>query len=186
VDDEGVTMVTTTRGFLVWIGLVAAACSSPGTMATPEQRAQEERRLLAPYLADREVGCGELVVEATGNLYAYIGQPAVDESRVVKTREDGDGFVDTVYTSKAPDAAFPIRLTIGEAQKWTASGGFVLGKQTTFKVVNQLRVRLYEDRRPFTLNASAGGGFVLVKDAAGTPPREVPKFADVDGVLHRQ
>lgn len=165
------------------VAAMVAGCATP--LATPEQRAQEERRLLEPYLTTREIGCGELLVEVTGNLYAYVGHPAVDEAFVVKTKEQGDGYVDTVYTSKAPDAARAIRLTIGEAQKWNAQGGFVLGRQTTFKVVNQVRVRVYEDRRPFTLNATAGGGFVFVKEA-NEALREVAKFAIVDGVMHKQ
>ena len=165
------------------VGLLLVACTTK--LATPEQRAQEERRLLEPYLAAREIGCGELLVEVTGNLYAYVGHPAVDDTFLVKTKEPGDGYVDTVYTSKAPDAARAIRLTIGEAQKWNAEGGFVLGRQTTFKVVNQVRVRVYEDRRPFTLNATAGGGFVFVKEA-NEALREVAKFAIVDGVMHKQ
>jgi hypothetical protein len=178
--------MTTTRCWFATLLLAwLPACGS--APATPEQRAQEERRLLAPFLAEREVGCGELLVELTGNLYAYVGQPAVDPARHVKSKETGDGYVDTVFTNQTGDPSAAFTLTIGEAQKWTgASGGFVLGKQTRFKVVHQVRIRVYEDRRAFLLNATAGGDVLVVKEAANERPREVAKFAIVDGVLHKQ
>ncbi len=180
--------MTTTRRWSGWALIVGcAACAGPGPLMTPEQRAQEERRLLAPYLAPREIGCSELLIEVTPNLFAYVGQPAVDPVRHVKTKETGDGYVDTVYTSKLGDAASAFHVTIGEAQKWTgAESGFVLGKQTRFQVVSQVRIRVYEDRRPVTLNATAGGDFVFVKDAAGDRPKEIKRFAVVDGVLQKQ
>lgn len=172
----------TMRGRMQWgaLGLLAACAGSP---ASPEQRAVAERRLLEPFLVEREVGCGELLVEVTSNFYSYVGQPAVDPARHTKVREQGDGFVDTVWTNTAgvADAAFVV--TVGEPQQMT-DAGWVLGRQTRFRVVNQVRLRVYEDRRPLTLNATAGGAFVLVKDAA-TAPREVARFAIVDGVLHK-
>jgi len=171
------------RGPFAAMLALAACSSSSGSSATPEQRAQAERRLLEPFLVAREVGCTELLLEVTGNLYPYVGQPAVDSARHTKVRQQGDGFVDTVWTNTAgaADAAFVV--TVGEPQQVT-DNGIVMGKQTRFRVVNQVRLRVYEDRRPLTLNARAGGAVVFVKDAAAAP-REVAKFAIVDGVLQR-
>lgn len=159
------------------VGLVASGCA--GQPATPEQRAQGERRLLQPFLAAREVGCGELLVELTGNFHGNVGQPAVDRSRHRVTRETGDGYVDQVWTNAAGTADAAFALTIGEPPQLTERG-LVRGAETRFRVVNQVRLRIYEDRRPLTLNAVAGGSFVFVKEAGGTP-REVPRFAIVDG-----
>jgi hypothetical protein len=175
--------MTTMRPRILFAGLCSLAACASGGDATPEQRTQAERRLLTPFLAAREVGCGELFIEVTSNLYAYVGQPAVDAARHRQTRERGDGFVETTWTnlSGAPDAAFVV--TVGEPQQLTETG-WVLGQQTRFRVVNQVRVRVYEDRRPLTLNATAGGAFVLVKEAA-TKPQDVKEFAIVDGVLRK-
>lgn len=173
----------TAVGRWTWVVLLAACA---GTPATPEQRAQAERRLLAPFLEQREVGCSELSIEVTPNLYACVGQPSFDANRHVRKREQGDGFVDTVFTSKTGDAGSAIVLTIGEAQQVTDKGKLVLGKQTRFRVVNQLRVRVWEDRHPMTLSATAGGRFVFVTEAASEGPREVAKFEIADGALHKR
>ncbi len=164
-----------------WISLcaVVAACAAPE--ATPEERRAAEERLLAPFLVDREVGCGELLVELTGNFHPCVGQPAVDRTRHVVAREQGSGFVDMVWTNTAGAADGAFLLTIGEALSPTEVGA--AGRpRTRFRVVNQVRLRIYEDRRPLTLNAAASGGFVFVKEASA-PPRDVKKFAIADGVL---
>lgn len=162
-----------------FLPLVAGCAAEP---ATPEQRQQAERRLLAPFLVDREVGCTELRVELTGNFHGNVGRPGVDAQRHSVTREQGDGFVETVWTnlSGAPDAAFA--LTIGSVQE--IPGLDPAAQRTRFRVVNQLRVRVYEDRRPLTLSAVAGGKLVLVKDV-GSAPREVPGFAIIDGAARQ-
>jgi hypothetical protein len=162
-----------------------AACSS-APPATPEQRLQAERRLLAPFLAPREVGCGELLVEVTPNFYTCVGQPSFDANRHLRKTERGDGYVDTVFTSKTGDADSAMVLTIGEGQQVNAEHKLVLGRQTQFRVVNQVRVRMWEARHEMMLNATAGGRFVFVSEAANETPREVAKFAIVDGVLHKQ
>lgn len=171
--------------FRWWIAVSVlgwTACSS--APATPEQQQQHERRLLSPFLQPREVGCGELLVELTGNFHDNVGQPAVDRNRHQVVRETGDGYVDTVWTNPAGtiDSAFVV--TIGEPPELTEKG-LVAGAATKFRVVNQLRLRVYEGRRPLTLNATAGGSFVLVKDAAAAP-REVQRFVVADGVLQQQ
>ncbi len=172
----------TMRALTGAIGLVfLSACAA--NPATPEQRRLAERRLLEPFLVGREVGCAELLVELTANFDAQVGAPAVDRTRHTVSTEPGDGFVDTVWTNTAGVADAAFLVAVGDGRQLTDTG-WVAGKQTTFRVVNQVRRRVYSGRRELTLNAIAGGGFVFVKDAA-TAPREVKQFAIADGVLQR-
>jgi hypothetical protein len=159
--------------------LLAACAAEP---ATPEQRQLAERRLLAPFLAAREVGCGELLVELTGNFDGNVGRPAVDRSLHTVTREQGDGFTETVWTNASgnPDSAFV--LAVGEATGLGESD-WVRGQQTRFRVVNRVRIRVREQGE-LMLNATASGPIVVVKDASG-PPRDVAGFTIADGVLRR-
>ncbi|MBL8754375.1 MAG: hypothetical protein JNK15_13820 [Planctomycetes bacterium] len=165
---------------LLGLAVVVAACAS--TPATPEQVRLAERRLLGPFLVAREVGCGELLVELTGNFHPHVGQPATDKAHHSVVREQKDGFVETVWTNRTGQLEHAFTVTIGETPQFAESGAFVAGKQTRFRVVNQVRLRVYEGRRELTLNAAAGGGFVLVRDA-GVGPKEVASFAITDGVL---
>jgi hypothetical protein len=166
------------RTFLL-AGLLAACAAQP---ATPEQRLEGERRLLAPFLTGREIGCGELLVELTGNFDQNVGRPAVDRSLHTVAREQGNGFQETIWTNVSgnPDSAF--ELAIGEP---TSAGAkdWVRGQQTRFRVVNQLRIRVRE-QGALTLSATASGPIVVVKDASG-PPRDVARFAIADGMLQR-
>ena len=163
---------------LVPFVLFAACASEP---ATVEPRAQAERRLLAPFAVDREVGCTELRVELTGNFHGNVGRPLHDQKRHSMTREQGDGYVETVWTnlSGATDAAFV--LAVGPTQEIP---GAAPAARTRFRVVNQVRIRVYEDRRPLTLAAAAAGRIVLVREGAA-PPREVAGFAIADGVVQQ-
>ncbi len=165
---------------VVTIGMLAACTATP---ATPEQRRQEERRLLAPFLVPREVGCSELFVELTGNFHQNVGQPAVDRSRHTVAREQHDGYTDTVWTNTAgvPDGAFVV--AIGDATS-LGETDWVRGQQTRFRVVNQVRIRVHEQRRELTLAATASGPPVVVKEANG-PLRDAASFAIADGVLQR-
>jgi len=160
-----------------------AGCAAPAT-ATPEQQEQHEQRLLAPFLLPREVGCGELLVELTGNFHDNVGQPAVDQQRHRVNRETGDGYIDTVWTNLAGDLNGAFVVTIGLPPEIT-DRGLVPGKATKFRVVNQLRLRIYQDRRALTLNAIAGGTFVMVKEAAAEP-RERARFEVRDGMLRQE
>jgi hypothetical protein len=160
----------------------AAACSAPPP-ATEEQRQLAERRLLAPFLEGKEVGCGELFVELTPNFHPNVGQPAIDKTRHTVDRQTGDGFVETVWTNVAGTPASSLGVTIGEPQQLTDTG-HVLGQQTRFRVVNQLRIRVWEGVHPMTLNATAGGAVVLVQSPGGKP-EEVKRFVVVDGVLQQ-
>lgn len=164
----------------LWL-LVVAACAAPPE-ATEEQRQLAERRLLAPFLEGKEVGCGELFVELTPNFHPNVGQPAVDKSRHTVERRTGDGFVETVWTNVAGTPESALGVTIGEPQQLT-DRGHVLGAQTRFRVVNQLRIRVWEGVRAMTLNATAGGAVVLVKSPGGAP--EEKRFVVAEGVLQQ-
>ncbi len=159
--------------------LAFAACA--GNPVTQEQREQAERRLLAPFLVAREVGCGELRIDVTGNFNGLVGRPAVDPARHRLETRRGDGFVDTVWTNPTglPELAFVV--TIGEPPQQGATG-WVQGPQTKFRVVQQVVLRIHEGRRPLQLDAAASGPVVLVKDGSA-PPRQVPQFAIIDGAV---
>jgi hypothetical protein len=165
----------------IGVGLLSLAACGSAPKASPEQQAAAEQRLLQPFLVDREVGCGELLVELTGNFHDNVGQPALDSVRHRMTKEEGDGYRDTIWTnlSGAPEAAFMIR--IGEPSQINELG-IVQGRGTRFRVVNQVRLRVYEGRRALTLNATAGGPVVLVREASDKP-RDVRQFTIVDGIL---
>jgi hypothetical protein len=172
------------------VAAAALALASAGTWtacaaapATPEQLRQEERRLLAPFLTAREVGCSELLVELTGNFHQNVGQPAVDRSRHTVDREQRDGYTETVWTNTAgtPEGAFVV--AIGDATS-LGETDWVRGQQTRFRVVNRVRIRVHEQRRELTLAATASGPPIVIKDANG-PLRDAASFAIADGVLQR-
>jgi hypothetical protein len=167
-------------GWLLSMVALLTSCGAPPPV-DPQQQQAEELRLLSPFLAAREVGCGELLVELTANFHDNVGQPAIDKARHTVARENGDGYVDTVWTNRAGTADAAFEITIGETPE-LGDRGLIAGRATRFRVVNQLRLRVYEGRRGLTLNATAGGAFLLVKEAAGKP-RDVQRFAIVDGIL---
>ena len=160
------------------IVMLSAACAS--APATPEQRRLAEARLLAPYLRGAEVGCAELQIDATGNFHGNVGQPAVDAMFHKVARTEGNGCRETVWTNTAGDPAHAFVITIGEPAVMTERGS-MQKPRTTFRVFNQVRLRVFEDRRPLQLDASATGEIVMVRDAGGRP-REVRQFVVVDGV----
>lgn len=162
----------------VWLLLGLVACG--GVPASPEQQAQAERRLLLPFLAERSVGCDQLLVELTGNFDANVSRPAVDPQRHDFRREVGDGFVDLVWTNRtgAPEAAF--KIAVGERTQETEQG-WKAGRGTRFEVVNQLRVRVFEGRRELTLRATTVGDYALVQEGK-TRPRDRRRYCIPDDV----
>ncbi|HEX5051533.1 MAG TPA: hypothetical protein VFZ65_07150 [Planctomycetota bacterium] len=165
----------------IWLVAVGMTAACAGTPATAEQRHLAERRLLEPFLHATEVGCSELDLEITGNFYGNVGQPAIDKQVHTAVRQRGDGYVDTIWTNPSGAAGSSFVVTIGEPSE-LAEPGAATSPRMKFQVVNQVRLRVYEDQRPLTLNARAGGAFVFVMDAAGKA-REVKEFAVVDGAL---
>ena len=160
--------------------LVLAACK--GLPVTPEQRHLEERRLLAPFLAAVEVGCGELEIEITGNFHAHVGQPGFVPEWHQVSRQKGHGYAETVWTNVSGVA--PLVLTIGDPGVLNEKG-LTPGPRTTFTVMNRVRLRTYEDSRPLLLDVRASGPVVIVKEVkeAAAQARTVKEFAVSDGVL---
>ncbi|MFM1873003.1 MAG: hypothetical protein RL398_2425 [Planctomycetota bacterium] len=166
---------------------LAAAVSLTGcgsAPATAEQRRLEESRLLAPFLGDVEVGCSELVVECTGNFHVNVGQPAVDATAHNVRREEGKGYVDTIWTNTTGMGRTALNVVIGEAAEFTERG-LHRGPQTRFSVMNQFRLRVWRDRRPLTLSATASGPVVLVREG-GSQVRETRGYVVDDGVARQQ
>jgi hypothetical protein len=149
--------------------------------ATPEQAAQGERRLLAPFLVERDVACAELRIEMTGNFYDCVGRPAVDAGLHTQSREVGDGFVEEVWTNRAGMPANAFRIAIGEPRP---EPGQAAAPRSRYRVINELRIRIYQDRRELTLRAAAGGGYAVVKEgpAEAADRRE---FVIDDGTVRR-
>ncbi len=171
------------RDVVVLIALfVLAACA--GTPATPEQRRLAERRLLEPFLQPLQVGCNELVVELTGNFHANVGQPGVDPTVHTVRKERGQGFVETIWTNRLGDPRTAFVVTIGEPAMFTERG-LERTEQTRFTVVGEVRMRIFEDRRPLTLAARASGPVVIVQEARAKPS-EVREFSIADGVLSKR
>lgn len=169
--------------WLWWCSIAVTLASCSSVPVSPEQRRVAERRLLSPFLSEREVGCSELQIEITGNFHGNVAQPAIDRTRHTVTEQRGDGFKEMVWTNTAgtPDAAFVI--TIGEPTQ-IGEEGWVAGQRTTFRVVNQVRLRIHESRRELMLEATAGGTFLFVKDGKSAP-REMKRFVIADGVLQQ-
>lgn len=167
---------------LIGTALLAAACA--GTPATPEQRRLAEQRLLGPFLRDVQVVANELVIEVTRNFHGNVSQPAVDATAHDFRRERGNGYVDSIWTNRLGELRSAFVVTIGEAVQMTEQGP-QRGAFTSFKVLNQVRLRVYEDARSLTLNARASGPILLVQEASAKPS-EVAAFEIADGVMRKQ
>lgn len=165
----------------LWTLFGLGACGA--APATQAERDAVEARMLAPFLAPREVGCDTLLVELTGNFDGFVARPAVDPKRHDFERVVGDGFVDLVWSNRmgAPEAAFLI--TVGEPAQLTEQG-WKTGAGTRFRVVNQLRIRVFEGRHALTLRATAGTSYALVKEGPGKP-RDLRQFVIPDDVPAR-
>ena len=168
------------RRWAAWMTTVFVLAACKGAPVTPEQRRLEERRLLAPFLAAVEVGCGELEIDITGNFHANVGQPGFVPEWHQVSRQKGNGYAETVWTNVAGAASHALVLTIGDPGV-LSDKGLTPGPRTTFTVMNRVRLRTYEDSRPLMLDVRASGPVVMVKEAAAKA-REVKEFAVSDGV----
>jgi len=157
--------------------LLAAACES--TPVSDEQAGLAERRLLAPYLQPRRVGCSELMVEITPNFHLHVSNPGVDPERHRFDRIQKAAQVDKVWTNLAGGQAGWFTVTIGKPADPTDVSG-ERGPCTTFTVKNQFTLRVRE-RGEMRLDCEARGPGVLIQEG-GKPLREVQGFAIADGV----
>lgn len=162
-----------------FVFVLAAACAS-GPPATDEQVEQMESRLLQPFVDTADVGCGELHIDITGNFHRSVGQPAIDPSTQTVTREQASSYREIVWTNTTGDLTHALRLTIGQPPTVT-DRGIELQRQTRFQVLNQVRLRIHEDRRPLQLDVRAFGDVVVVRPAGGKPQR-VAEFVVTNGV----
>lgn len=164
---------------LVMTAVVLAGCGS--APVAPERLQQSEQQLLRPFARDQVVGCSELDIACTANFNRNVGQPAVDPQFHQVTKRQVDGATEVVWTNLTGNASNAFVVTVGPTAEFTDQG-LVQPARTTFRVVNQVRFRVYEGKHALALEARASGDFVFVQDADGKP-REVREFAIVDGTL---
>ena len=171
---------------LALVAVLVSACASSGQPADPKAIEAETERLLAPYLTGTEVGCNELLIEMTGNFNEYVFQPALDTNAHTLRHEGApDGtYIDKIWTNTLGRRDMPFIVSVGEPPDVTRPGE-VAGQRTTFTVTNQVRLRIYQGRHPWTLNANGTGETVVVWPRGrrdGPPARE---FLIEDGVQKR-
>lgn len=158
--------------------LLVAACGAPPPVP-PERMVGEEHRLLQPFHGHREIGCAELRIEATANFaQRYIGIPSGDTALQRGRKEQGDGYLDTVWSNVSGTVAGAFLLTIGEAND---VGGLKEGQFTRFTVVREVRLRVWQDRRPLALDVVAKGPVVVIESGQ---QRDLLEYSVHDGVLH--
>ena len=157
-----------------------AACQ--GGPVSDEQAQMAQRKLLMPYLQDRQVVCEELTVEISPNFHRHVSNPGVDGVRQRFERNESEARVEKVWTNLTGGEAGWFTVTIGEPADPTTVGDPV-GPRTTFKVMNQFRL-VVKERGPMALSATASGGWIAVQEAGGEA-HEVRSFAIVDGALQR-
>ncbi len=167
---------------LVGVGLLAAGCKAP----PPVDRAQWEQaaaRLLAPFLTDCDVGCGELLIEISPNYYTNVGQPSVDTGLHSARKERGPGYDETIWTNRIGDESGALPVTIGANDEFT-DHGLVRGKLTRFKVLHEVRLRVYTGEVQVRLDATATGE-PLVTNLGGVL-RNLSQWSVHDGILSAQ
>lgn len=166
------------------LALAAAGwCACSAAPATTEQAALEQRRLLQPYVDGGEIGCGELLVELTRNFYPNVAQPTVDVNIHGAHKEQGNGYVDTVWINKIGDLRGAFTVTIGETNQFTEQG-IVRGRETKFTVLHELRVRVFGDGHALALDATAKGKPLVLKSKGQV--RDLAEFQVRDGALRMQ
>lgn len=166
------------KSAIAWLCVLAGSCAGY-QQASPEQVEQEERRLLRPFTSGIEVGCNELVVELTANFNDNVSRPAVDPRLHRVQRSEGEGYKEVQWINLAGDLAGAFTVTVGEPDRFE-EGGYVRGNETRFTVLRGVRIRIWEGRRPMTLEAMAEGDVVVLD---GGNPRDLEEYRVVDGVL---
>lgn len=146
------------------MSITLLACAGP-RLATPEQLAAEEQRILAPFMEEQTVVARSVRVEMTGNFYdefltAQVVQPA---HRV--THEDGlDGGSTYRYTAIWRE---PVMM-------------FRIGK-TRFAVEEELVLHILGGRHELTLEVEA----LVVTLAKGEKQSNMRRLHIADGIFSR-
>lgn len=165
----------------VWfLGLLFAACSS----ASPADRAKWQEaatRLLQPFLTDGDVACGELLIEISPNYYSNVGQPAVDVNLHSARKEKTATYDETIWTNRVGDNTGQFTVTIGEDDQFTDKG-LVRGKMTRFRVLHEVRLRVFTSGRMAVRLDVQAKGQPLVATGDGKP-RNLTEWRVTDGVL---
>ncbi len=169
-------------GLLVLLG----ACAS-GAPADPGQIAAETERLLRPYLTGTEVGCNTLLIELTGNFNEYVFQPATDpQAHTLRHEGAPDGtYIDKIWTNTLGRAETPFIVSVGAPPDITEPGQ-PRGMRTTFTVINEVRLRIYQGTHALTLDTRAEGERNVFVRLRGTRDVKEPReFVIEDGQLTR-
>ena len=160
--------------------LMVAACGT--TQVSSEKARTVERQLLLPYLQPRTVACNELVIEISPNFHRHVSNPGADPARQRFERVEKVAQVDKVWTNLRGDRGGWFTVTVGAPADPTEVGA-APGPRTTFKVMNQFKLRVLERGR-MRLDSEAKGPIVIVQEG-GAAPRDLQSFTISDGVVGR-
>ncbi|MEM7202778.1 MAG: hypothetical protein AAF628_21115 [Planctomycetota bacterium] len=145
---------------------MVAACAS--TAVSPSQQAEEEQRLLQPYLTERAIMADELSIDLSPNFYAEVARPALTRElhRMQQTVEAGD-----------------------QVYRWTSTGGlqtplrFRIGA-TDFAVLAGATLRVRGSGQAFALSTTASGR--VTESATGTPLVQCREIRIEEGAYARR
>ena len=158
-----------------------AACAAPEPV--PPGRAEAvERQFLQPFLDGGEIGCGELVIEITGNFFENVSQPAVDSRRHGVRKEQHDGYSETIWLNKVGDLPGFV-VAIGATDEFTEKG-YERGPHTKFTVLHQVTLRVFEGKHPMTLSVEAKGP-PLVR-SVGNAVQDLREYRVENGAIVQQ
>ena len=138
--------------------LLIGACQS-GSPVSEAQLDLEHRRLLRPFLTDREVGCAQLVVEMSPTLYRFVSQPAMDPNVHKFTEQVVAGVNEKSWLNLGGDPSTGFVVSIGENSELTV-GAPATNAATRFSVVHSVVLRVIEH---------AHTGMMFDVDATGPP-----------------
>jgi len=168
------------RSGVCCLGLLLVACNA----TSPADRAQWEQgaaRLLQPLLTDGDVACGELLIEISPNYYSNVGQPAVDVNLHSARKEKTATYDETIWTNRVGDNTGQFTVTIGADDQFTDKG-LVRGKMTRFRVLHEVRLRVFTSGRMAVRLDVKATGQPLVATGDGKP-RNLTEWRVSDGVL---
>ena len=149
------------RGAAALSLLLAAGCQM-GTPISPVRLEAEQRRLLAPFLDDVEVGCVNLVIAMSPALYPFVSQPATDPIIHKFTDQEIAGIREKSWINLGGNPATGFVVTVGENPE-LPSGGQVAA--TRFRVIRSVVLRIIEhEHNEMTFDLDATGPPLLLID----------------------